>query len=625
MFKLFSLPTLLLASLAIGVVVSTPLAARDDGCIFAPNRYRSATAANMRGASSFRRLASSARMRIVPPWKACPGFHRTFSPPTICPRLSIHPTRTSSLRLPWNPDSEVTTAVGTYIVFSRWALPNQSCSRSVMFDHCSNFVIKGGTFNTLGRPREPEYDADYRAIRVGDINLLSLVTENEIFEHRVVRHRKRPGRIRREWVVTGRRQAYHARIFGSQEVFTAVVYEDVDFSSLKLKVAKQSFPRNPNITQLFGITHSSPMSALIYQDELLPLSTALAMCTSYMSMQLLKYQIGSQYTRLMQDYENTLSPSIESLEKEEWFRVSTGQLCIEICEHPTDFVELLYCAHTGRRLGSVRVLDPSGCVTVPDLMRVMSLDDVLEVLAYNGHWKHESFTHGRLYLGGLYPYCSDDHLGPLAIVPSSITVDLGLETTFWNCGYIMPNGWTRICLHDLLTSQSRACRDPEAPNFPERYHYFGSSWTSRMSVPDTDAMGITWLTHASEFVGHPCERYFLVSSIHFRVELCYWTDDASLRGTFMADAPMDDIYLCVFTPQFVRQDGFLSVDFPPIHESYYWSFNEDGSEPLTVDELEDILPPEVDFSLVLSGPFWNEQDYRMIEEFKMAMGRNAES
>ncbi|KAJ7885461.1 hypothetical protein B0H13DRAFT_2343234 [Mycena leptocephala] len=33
MFKLFSLPTLLLASFAIGVVVSTPLVARDDGCI----------------------------------------------------------------------------------------------------------------------------------------------------------------------------------------------------------------------------------------------------------------------------------------------------------------------------------------------------------------------------------------------------------------------------------------------------------------------------------------------------------------------------------------------------------------------------------------------------------------
>ncbi|KAJ7253951.1 hypothetical protein C8J57DRAFT_1237189 [Mycena rebaudengoi] len=48
MFKLFSLTTLLLASVAIGVVVSTPLAARDDGefesCIIIPHaRTRSAS------------------------------------------------------------------------------------------------------------------------------------------------------------------------------------------------------------------------------------------------------------------------------------------------------------------------------------------------------------------------------------------------------------------------------------------------------------------------------------------------------------------------------------------------------------------------------------------------------
>jgi hypothetical protein len=97
-------------------------------------------------------------------------------------------------------------------------------------------------------------------------------------------------------------------------------------------------------------------------------------------------------------------------------------------------------------------------------------------------------------------------------------------------------------------------------------------------------------------------------------------DGASLRGTFMSDAPTDDIYLCVFTPQLVRQDGFLSMDVPPAHESYYWSFNKDGSEPLSADELDDILPPEVDFKVQVSGQYWNEEDYTMIEEFKMARG-----
>ncbi|KAJ7840922.1 hypothetical protein B0H14DRAFT_2783815 [Mycena olivaceomarginata] len=166
--------------------------------------------------------------------------------------------------------------------------------RSIMFDRCNNFTLNGGTFNIFGRPGEPGHDTDYRTIHVGDINLLSLITEEDIVENRVVEHRRRPNRIRLQRVIAGRKKAYHARIFGSQDVFTAVVYEGIDFSSLKLKVAKQSFPRNPSITQLFGITHSSPMNALIYHDELLPLNTALSLCTSYISLQFLKYQLGSQ-------------------------------------------------------------------------------------------------------------------------------------------------------------------------------------------------------------------------------------------------------------------------------------------------------------------------------------------
>jgi hypothetical protein len=140
-----------------------------------------------------------------------------------------------------------------------------------------------------------------------------------------------------------------------------------------------------------------------------------------------------------------------NVEREEWFRVSTGQLCIEICQHPTDLDGTLYGANTGHRLGSVRILDPSGCITIPDLMCIATIDDVLEVFACNGQWKHEKFSHGRLYLGGLYPYCSDDPPGPLAILPfstpSRITDDI--MTSSWSFGYIMPNGWTR-CVVDFI-------------------------------------------------------------------------------------------------------------------------------------------------------------------------------
>ncbi|KAF8218338.1 hypothetical protein K438DRAFT_1796691 [Mycena galopus ATCC 62051] len=510
---------------------------------------------------------------------------------------------------------------------SRYAPDNGG--RSTMFDHCNNFTLNGGTFNIDSRPREPEHDADYRTIRVGDVNLLSLITEEYILETRVVRHRKRPNRIRRQLVITGRKKAYHARIFGSQDVFTAVVYDGIDFSSLKLKVARQSFHRNPNIPQLFGITQSPQMNALIYHDELLPLRTALSMCTSYISLQVLKYQLGSQLMRFWRYCRDTLPQSMDNLENEDWFRVSTGQLCIEIRQHPTNFEdeeEPLYSGNTGHRLGSLRILHPSGCITIPDLMRVATIADVLEVLACNGDWNHEDFPHGRLYLGGLYPfesYCFGDPLvPPLAVLPLSFTDDLRATpvSRFWDFGYIMPNGWTRICLHDLLTSQPSSYRDPGDAYFPQSYHCFDSGWVLLPSESHTTAMGIRWLAHASEFIKYPRDEYFLVSGIHLQLKLWYRIDGASLRGTFMSDAPADDIYLYIFTPELVQQDGFISIDVPPPHESHYWSFNKDGSEPLSTNELDDILPPKVDLIVTVSGKFWSDEDYKIVEDLKMARG-----
>jgi hypothetical protein len=107
----------------------------------------------------------------------------------------------------------------------------------------------------------------------------------------------------------------------------------------------------------------------------------------------------------------------------------------------------LRCQHRSP-LGLCANLDPSGCITIPDLMCVATINDVLEVFACNGEWKHEKFSHGRLYLGGLYP-CSDDPPGPMAILhfstPSRITDDI--TTRSWSFGYIMPNGWTRCVVN----------------------------------------------------------------------------------------------------------------------------------------------------------------------------------
>ncbi|KAJ7657554.1 hypothetical protein B0H17DRAFT_1213466 [Mycena rosella] len=99
-----------------------------------------------------------------------------------------------------------------------------------MFDHCSKFTIAVGTFNVLERP-----PSDFRSIRLGDLNLLTQIGNEEELTSGVVE--QRGPRLVRQKVIVGTRKVYRARIFGSQDVMTAVVYEG---SQLQKAIYKSS-------------------------------------------------------------------------------------------------------------------------------------------------------------------------------------------------------------------------------------------------------------------------------------------------------------------------------------------------------------------------------------------------
>ncbi|KAJ7068675.1 hypothetical protein C8F01DRAFT_619093 [Mycena amicta] len=168
--------------------------------------------------------------------------------------------------------------------------PSQSPPTMAMFNGCSNITINGGTF-TMAPPTEAQ--EDFRTIRVGDINLLSLVQEENIVENRVVLHRKRPGRVHCQKVHIATRKTYHAKIFGSQDIFTVMAYEG-NLSEWKRKSAGKVL-RHPNHIQLFGITDSSRMHAVIYHDELVPANDTLQRCPTSLSRRLLHYVMSIHF------------------------------------------------------------------------------------------------------------------------------------------------------------------------------------------------------------------------------------------------------------------------------------------------------------------------------------------
>ncbi|KAJ7633947.1 hypothetical protein B0H17DRAFT_1280434 [Mycena rosella] len=128
-----------------------------------------------------------------------------------------------------------------------------------MFDHCSNITITDGNFNVL--ERRP---SDFRSIRLGDLNLLTQMGNEEELISSVVK-RRGPRLVRRK-VIVGSRKVYRARIFGSQDPMTAVVYEGSQFEKWKHEAERRQSGRvhsplcnqaqfTSTTTELITITH----------------------------------------------------------------------------------------------------------------------------------------------------------------------------------------------------------------------------------------------------------------------------------------------------------------------------------------------------------------------------------
>nr|GAT54857.1 predicted protein [Mycena chlorophos] len=178
-----------------------------------------------------------------------------------------------------------------------------------MFHRAKNTTITGGTFivnnlnNNNALASEPE--DDYRRIRLGDINILKLVSEVELIEDRVIRRRKRRGRENTVKVVVGRQKAYHAKIFGSPDIFTVVAYEG-DLSQWHKKSSQDvtwdgaasddilHCLMHPSFVQLFGVTNSTKVHALIYHNELVPAFLAITGAPTYLTGQLLLFRLRGQ-------------------------------------------------------------------------------------------------------------------------------------------------------------------------------------------------------------------------------------------------------------------------------------------------------------------------------------------
>ncbi|KAJ7930662.1 hypothetical protein B0H13DRAFT_1960721, partial [Mycena leptocephala] len=99
----------------------------------------------------------------------------------------------------------------------------------------------------------------------------------------------------------------------------------------------------------------------------------------------------------------------------------------------------------------------------------------------------------------------------------------------------------------------------------------------------------------------------------------------TLRGTFMADAPTDKLYLFLFPPQADVVDDRLSVCNPPDTTKHYWTFDPSGLDRLTQEAAEAIGLPTAELSVETWGGRWDDHDYALLHDFHVVKGFDPDS
>ncbi|KAJ7901338.1 hypothetical protein B0H13DRAFT_773272 [Mycena leptocephala] len=202
-------------------------------------------------------------------------------------------------------------------------------TRVAALENCRDFTIQGGTFNVSTTVEQSP--GDFRVVKLGDLNLLDEIGKYNVVERRPV-HDKRTGAVVRHIkVVVGTQRIYRARIFGSQDPMTAIVYNDAQFEQRMAEMKEGPQIRHPHLAQFFGFTCSAGPNALICHDEMIPFSQVEKL---HAGSTLASYYFRNQTSWHLQAakfyWKDTTGGGFWDLPVTAWIRLSTGKLCIDV-------------------------------------------------------------------------------------------------------------------------------------------------------------------------------------------------------------------------------------------------------------------------------------------------------
>ncbi|KAF7300180.1 hypothetical protein MKEN_01341600 [Mycena kentingensis (nom. inval.)] len=514
-------------------------------------------------------------------------------------------------------------------------------NQALMFPNCSNFTIQGGTFiNNAPRYDDNEPEEEFRKLRPSDINLVALVSQNAIMRDRVAQKKRPTGRVKVHRVQVGVRRIFHAKVFPSADSFTVVTYEG-DLCEWEAEKSQNWGVGLPSQVQLFGFADSPRMHALVYHDAVIPVLVAIRRCPTYFSSTLLTAVLTAQLDMTLTQLVRWGGETFVPRNFTEWFRVSTGQLCLKEDEHEQNDGHgfTLSSMFSCRELAKIPVVRAGQAyLSDTELFSNLSPDDLLRILS-RARGMTSSSSHpvtslqGRTQIGGVYDfratrdYRSTDlrkHSSLSLSIPPNFGAQYSLQLPGYNgvdpvCFYMGPDaGWkcvpySQVCKHrdDLDASQvSLSC----SSGLYFSHGYFLSEawlrvaselklWNQEPEEPESEVTRVDYVVHGLSLnlaIGE--ER----------------NDPFELADTFMADAPAEDLYLFVYLPPLEEVCDQVWMDIPGSHELFYWSTAPDGSTRLG-DECAHWLP-KIEVKKYLTGQLWASKHYRLLRDFHVETG-----
>ncbi|THU93286.1 hypothetical protein K435DRAFT_861674 [Dendrothele bispora CBS 962.96] len=514
---------------------------------------------------------------------------------------------------------------------------------------------------------------DYEIIRRGNLRLLGEISK-EVIDENDYYHYRRAHRLRAQKRLKFTRSAYRAQVIGQNlPPSVAVVYEGEDAQTAwERDFLLCSKFHHPNIAHLFGLTRSAFSPGLVFYNDLIPVrqlwDNGSAIIRCYIAHRIRKdiYPLESDY-----NFSSLVGPIIFKLWSITFLQPDTGLFCISPIHSYQDDVHHDVPSFGGRP--KEPALNPLPVASYDDSYILShyvkwARGDISPELAFQkdisfGGSLSRFFDHNPRQPVSLAVITSTAPATPPTIIgkfknlqyrvvdeellhPSSIqnthdmfkTTDKMMEVTIWiekwqvGVGFgrqrnepsseTVLKGWTRVPYDQLLSYSSERCPNLDHGCLQECSRHVHIDWNGQ------NWLSVSWLSQAHYFCDTVnglykdiLESAALLCGVRFYLRPEYENRHSLLHPNFSKIF----LFIAPITLTVSHPSGTSGIDVcwgNDDNDLYYWSFNPDGSCPLSKRVIEALRLPELTPNAWLYTATFTDYQYEATKQFQLFQGYN---